>query len=200
MFSPASRRVAIQSASLNIASSILAQLITSYRSGKASVLASPQSSLLSIDLWAVFQYLIPNLLLTGPNVQWQQLLENTFPGYPIRKGKQKIKIDEDGTGVTVEQKLDIKNTAIKFLLDNTIGASVNTCLFLITLKVLRGGTMDECVATITEGEFWPMMIAGYKLWPLVSLFNLTVVPVEHRVLVGSFVGLFWGIYVVLTTT
>ena len=46
-------------------------------------------------------------------------------------------------------------------------------------------------------DFWPLAISGLKLWPLVSLVNLTVVPVNRRVIVGSLVGLFWGIYVSL---
>ena len=41
------------------------------------------------------------------------------------------------------------------------------------------------------------MLAGYKLWPLVSLLNFTVVPVEKRTLVGSLVGLGWGIFLAL---
>lgn len=41
------------------------------------------------------------------------------------------------------------------------------------------------------------MVAGYKLWPLVSLLNFTVVPVEQRTLVGSLVGLGWGVFLAL---
>lgn len=38
---------------------------------------------------------------------------------------------------------------------------------------------------------------GWKLWPIVSLLNFTVVPVHRRILVGSVVGLFWGIFLSL---
>lgn len=38
------------------------------------------------------------------------------------------------------------------------------------------------------------MLAGYKLWPLVSLLNLTCVPLEHRTQVGNLVGFVWGVY------
>lgn len=44
------------------------------------------------------------------------------------------------------------------------------------------------------------MTAGYKLWPLVSLLNFTVVPVERRVVVASVVGLGWGVYLALKAT
>lgn len=41
------------------------------------------------------------------------------------------------------------------------------------------------------------MLAGYKLWPLVSLLNFTVVPVEQRTFVGGLVGLGWGVYLAI---
>ena len=41
------------------------------------------------------------------------------------------------------------------------------------------------------------MLAGYKLWPLVSILNFTVIPVEKRTLVGSLVGLGWGIFLAI---
>lgn len=41
------------------------------------------------------------------------------------------------------------------------------------------------------------MVNGYKLWPLVSLLNYTVVPMEKRVVVGSLVGLGWGVFLAM---
>ena len=46
-------------------------------------------------------------------------------------------------------------------------------------------------------ELFPMMVAGYKFWPLVTIANLIIVPFEQRMLVGSLAGLVWGIYVSL---
>ena len=46
-------------------------------------------------------------------------------------------------------------------------------------------------------DFWTLIRNGWKLWPLVALFNFAIVPVHRRVLVGSIVGLFWGIYLSL---
>jgi len=59
---------------------------------------------------------------------------------------------------------------------------------------IRSNDTDVCKNT------YPMMSAGWKLWPIVSLFNFTVVPAQKRVLVGSIVGLFWGIYLSLLTS
>lgn len=49
-----------------------------------------------------------------------------------------------------------------------------------------------------QEEFWPMMQAGWKLWPMVSLLNFAVFKsVESRSLVGGIAGLIWGIYLSL---
>ena len=44
------------------------------------------------------------------------------------------------------------------------------------------------------------MSAAYKVWPLFSLFQFTVVPPERRIVMGSIAGLFWGIFMVLRVT
>lgn len=41
------------------------------------------------------------------------------------------------------------------------------------------------------------MAAGYKLWPFVSVLNHTLIPVEQRTVVGSLVGLGWGVFLAL---
>lgn len=42
-----------------------------------------------------------------------------------------------------------------------------------------------------------MLLAGYKLWPLVCLLNLVAVPFEYRMLVGNGAAFGWGVYVSL---
>lgn len=53
-------------------------------------------------------------------------------------------------------------------------------------------------AQLAQQDFWPLMSAGWKLWPLVSAVNFTVVKsVETRNLVGSLAGMGWNIYLSL---
>lgn len=42
-----------------------------------------------------------------------------------------------------------------------------------------------------------MLFAGYRVWPVVCLLNLVVVPFDHRQLVGSIAGLGWGVFLSL---
>lgn len=52
----------------------------------------------------------------------------------------------------------------------------------------------------TQAEFWGLIKAGWRFWPLVSLVNYVfLTSVEARSLVGALAGLGWGIYVSLAT-
>jgi protein Mpv17 len=99
-------------------------------------------------------------------------------------------------GAEIKKKLNVTNTAIKFALDQTFGAAANTVAFIAGIALLRGQSFASIQENI-HAQFWPMIFAGQKLWPAVSVLSFTVVPFEHRTLFGSVVGLFWGIYLSL---
>lgn len=46
-------------------------------------------------------------------------------------------------------------------------------------------------------NFYPLLIAGFQVWPLVSILNFTVVPADKRLLVGSLFGVIWAVYLSL---
>ncbi|KAK0282232.1 hypothetical protein LTR35_000639 [Friedmanniomyces endolithicus] len=102
-------------------------------------------------------------------------------------------------GRKAKQKLNMTNTSIKFLLDQTLGAAVNTVIFIAGIALLRGASPDSLGQKVQEG-FWPLIRAGQKLWPMVSVAQFTVVPFEWRTLVGSCVGLVWGVIVSLMSS
>ncbi|KAK1060476.1 hypothetical protein LTR74_011822 [Friedmanniomyces endolithicus] len=102
-------------------------------------------------------------------------------------------------GRKAKRKLNAVNTCIKFLLDQTLGAAVNTVIFIAGIALLRGASLDSLGQKVQEG-FWPMIRAGQKLWPMVSVAQFTVVPFEWRTLVGSCVGLVWGVIVSLMSS
>ncbi|QIW94552.1 hypothetical protein AMS68_000070 [Peltaster fructicola] len=213
-------KVTIQAALLNALSNTLAQLITCYRTNTSYALNYH-------DLAAFVTF---SLIASPPNYIWQTWLEASFPGYAgslTPKEKEKL-VDEVVAGrssgvdngvatirnekklamttssttqdpVKAKRKLDLKNTAIKFLLDQTVGAAANTILFIIGIAILQGRSFDQGIAECREG-FWPLIRAGQRLWPLVSLINLTLVPVEQRMIFGSIVGVFWGIFLSLMSS
>jgi protein Mpv17 len=50
---------------------------------------------------------------------------------------------------------------------------------------------------LTDQDFWPITVAGFKLWPFVSVLNFTVVPADKRLLLGSLFGVVWSVYLSL---
>jgi protein Mpv17 len=126
-------------------------------------------------------------------------MERKFPGYT--------------PGYNGDLSLDRVNTVKKFMLDQTIGTIVNTVLFIVGIGALKGKDRHAIFRDVdrvllrfcfqerhganNKQDFWPLIRSGWKLWPMVSLVNFVLVPVDQRILVGSIVGLFWGIYLSL---
>jgi protein Mpv17 len=108
------------------------------------------------------------------------MTEQSVPSQPVSAAKK------------AQRSLNKKNTAIKFALDQTIGTAANTVIFIAGIALLRGQSWEVIGRDVVE-QFWPMIFAGQKLWPAVSLLQFTVVPFEYRTLVGSLVGLVWGV-------
>jgi hypothetical protein len=53
----------------------------------------------------------------------------------------------------------------------------------------------DLVLRRSRAEFWPIMWASWKLWPLVSVVNFALVEsVERRNLVSGLAGVAWGVY------
>jgi protein Mpv17 len=182
----------------------------------------------TINWTAVFQFVLFSAISAPPNYLWyihspltpplslepsltalrrQSFLESTFPADYLVPSTSAVhaaaendenELDrEEKTHSILESKLHIQNTLTKFILDQIVGASVNTLMFSLVFAGFRGEGYVDAVATAQE-EFWPMMRAGWTLWPLVSLLNYAVVKsVESRALVGGVAGLCWGIYLSL---
>jgi protein Mpv17 len=95
-----------------------------------------------------------------------------------------------------KKQLSIRNTAIKFLLDQSFGAVANTVMFILGIAMLRGQSWQYGWEEVKTG-FWPLVFAGQKLWPLVSIISLTRVPVEQRMVFGSIIGVGWSVFLTL---
>ena len=90
--------------------------------------------------------LIFTLLSTPPNFLWQQWMESKFPGYKV----QKVEVDDGGKGVEVEERLNVRNTLVKFGLDQTVGAVVNVGAYIGGTRLLRGVPAGTCWDAVKE--------------------------------------------------
>ncbi|KAM4065179.1 peroxisomal protein [Hirsutella rhossiliensis] len=203
----------LQQALLGAASNVLAQLIT----------ASKNKTELSVDWIPVFQFLLFSIISTPPNFLWQVYLESTYPAHPpAAPAPHAKKSDTAKRPPSQPAPLSIRNTVAKFALDQTVGAVVNTLLFSVFIHSLQDamapapritslpkaaaywttpGAIDLArvrfadVWAVSLADFWPIVMAGLKVWPAVSLLNFTVIKtVPARNLVGALVGVAWGIY------
>jgi len=99
----------------------------------------------------------------------------------------------------LESRLHVPNTIIKFVLDQTVGAAVNSFMFSFVFAGFQGADFQQAIK-ISKQDFWGLLSAGWKLWPAISLINFTVVKsVEKRNLVGALAGMVWNVYLSLVS-
>lgn len=101
-----------------------------------------------------------------------------------------------GDSTKAGKRLNVRNTAIKFALDQTFGAVINTVLFIAGMGMLKGASWEQVTASVKRDTL-TLIFAGQKLWPAVSIISFTLVPLEYRTVFGGFIGIFWGIYLSL---
>ncbi|KAI9730472.1 MAG: hypothetical protein M1818_008167 [Claussenomyces sp. TS43310] len=193
-------RVTVQSCLLAATSNILAQFITAYRSGSS----------FQIDWTTVLQFILFAALNGPPNYLWQQFLESTFPGFTLAPSSNGIDAASHPSATDptlekpaqplVEPRRNLANVAAKFLCDQTVGAALNTLAFSLAMAGFRGASPSQALQMARQ-DFWPLVRAGWKLWPAVSLVNFTLLTsVEARTLLGSLAGMAWTVYLSLVAS
>ncbi|PMD35391.1 hypothetical protein L207DRAFT_546829 [Hyaloscypha variabilis F] len=196
----------IQACMLSATSNIIAQFITVYKQRSNEVFILNLEPI--FDFKPIFQFVLYTIISTPPNMMWQYFLESSFPSSYTTPSKAAIdaasksneaELDrEEKTHEITEERLSIRNLVIKVLLDQTISASVNTLLFSLAFAGFNGLGAAEAWSEAKD-QFWGLMVAGWKLWPLVSVVSFSMVKsVEGRNFLGSVAGLVWGIYLSLT--
>ncbi|GAB7341114.1 hypothetical protein MBLNU457_7422t1 [Dothideomycetes sp. NU457] len=152
------------------------------------------------DLW---RFTLVVGLTAPPNYLWQVLLERTFPGRPAPKDYEEIRevivvegggVSGEGTVIQERRPLSWKNTFLKWFIDCiTLGALWNCILFLTLMNLVKHKSLEGTTDAIRT-ETIPIITASYRMWPIASVVNFTLIPVERRLLFLSLVGWLWGIY------
>ncbi|XP_052208066.1 uncharacterized protein LOC127811910 [Diospyros lotus] len=78
----------------------------------------------------------------------------------------------------------------KVVFDQTVWAAVWNSIYYTVLGFLR---LESPLSIFNElkATFWPMLTAGWKLWPFAHLITYGVIPVEQRLLWVDCVELIW---------
>ncbi|KLJ05535.1 hypothetical protein EMPG_10980 [Blastomyces silverae] len=189
------------------------------------ILRLDEKTTFALDYIELIRFMICTLITTPFMVLWQDYLEATFPASSKDNAGGPPVVMEGNGGSTPNsnaaakevphggvqtnqperkepqkriQKKDTRNTISKILIDQTIGAAWSTALFIVTLSALNGQDASAIQQSLFR-DFIPIIIAGLKLWPMVSVISFTMVPPEKRVLTGNLFGMIWGIYLSLRT-
>lgn len=166
-----------------------------------------------MDVIQILQFMLFTAIVAAPNYAFQMAMENSFPTRTVPRIRlEQAHAKDKSSDEELLQKhgqLNVRNTVIKFILDQSLSATTNTLLFIVVLGLIKGQNLDyirqavlkvshalknTCRAgLIAKQDFWPMLLAGYRFWPMVCLLNLVMVPMEYRPLVGNSAGLIWGV-------
>lgn len=78
----------------------------------------------------------------------------------------------------------------KVAFDQTIWAAIWNSIYFTALGLLRFESPANIFGEL-KATFWPLLTAGWKLWPFAHLITYGVVPVEQRLLWVDCVELIW---------
>ncbi|KAL7784365.1 hypothetical protein V8C37DRAFT_395962 [Trichoderma ceciliae] len=197
----------LQAAALSTASNFCAQFIETYWN----------NSIFHLDVIQLIRFIVYTFITAPPNYLWQQFLEKSLPAHPSTQqlhdhgGKDiELKAMEEaaaassiGEGTqsqsegTSQSKFSLRNTLAKWFIDCiTAGAIMNTVAFLVVMGILKGQPVVQISSNI-KTETIPIIIAGYKIWPIASIVSFSFIPVHRRIVFLSCIGLLWGIYISL---
>ncbi|KAK7290918.1 hypothetical protein RIF29_05699 [Crotalaria pallida] len=78
----------------------------------------------------------------------------------------------------------------KVAFDQTVWAAIWNSIYFVVLGLLRFESVTNIYGEL-KSTFWPMLTAGWKLWPFAHLITYGVIPVEQRLLWVDCVELIW---------
>ena len=177
------------------------------------------------DYVRLFQFLCLDLITAPLNYKWQELLEKSFPrhGFPppgrayepipledrdveknsysgddedTAEGPSRQKVKRAKERLKKAPKLNWKNIWTKWFIDCiTFGAVMNTVAFLVIMGLLKG--QPEKIGHNLRTQTIPIILNGYKLWPVANIIAHSVIPFERRIVFFATVALCWNVYLSL---
>ncbi|KAF2116803.1 hypothetical protein BDV96DRAFT_611982 [Lophiotrema nucula] len=183
----------LQGATLSSISNVIAQGISAYKDNVP----------FSLHVAPILKFAIFSIISNPPNIIWQNFLEDLFPtNVAIARPPSEKANGKPKSSASPRTRKSTQNILIKFMLDQTFGAVLNTLMFLAFIGYVNapaGGKASawDNVALETREKFWPMIYDGWKLWPAFSLISFLWIPVDKRIVAGCLVGMGWNIYLSL---
>jgi hypothetical protein len=86
-----------------------------------------------------------------------------------------------------------RGTALKLIIDQTIGATLIISGFATWNTMFRGGSFQD-VQNELKNNFFNIMKMNWMVWPAAGVISFGVVPTEYRTLFVNVVAFFWSAY------
>lgn len=96
----------------------------------------------------------------------------------------------------LDKRIGNKGTTVaikKVTCDQLLFAPTLNAVLLPTLAFLRTGSMENAKDALKR-DYRDVLLANYKLWPMVQLCNFYFTPLQYQVLVVQMVALLWNTY------
>lgn len=148
----------VEAVTLNAISGFLGQAFTAYKAKVRQQVLEPSNThdsanpphrqdLFAVDFVHILQFMLFTALIAAPNYVFQNVLEHCFPTRTIPKerlqqGGAKDKDNEEEL-LRKHGRLDIRNTVVKFVLDQSLSATTNTVLFIVVLGLIKGQSFEH---------------------------------------------------------
>lgn len=95
----------------------------------------------------MFQFTTCAFVLSPLTFVWLEGLESRLPGFSEDTSVNKSTAKKNGSNQG-KQRLNLKNTVAKVVIDQTVGAAINTVAFIMTMGLLRGQDFEVIKAQI----------------------------------------------------
>lgn len=102
----------------------------------------------------LWRFALYTALVTPPNLSFQGYLEDCFPSTTVRKRPR----SKGGEKTEEVVELDATNTLAKFVLDQTVSASVNTVMFIAAMGLLQAKAWDDVHGDVIKVRFFALVV------------------------------------------
>jgi len=110
-----------------------------------------------VDLAQILQFMLFTAIVAAPNYIFQTVLEKCFPTRTVpepflEQVHAKDKKDDEEL-LRKHGQLDVRNTVIKFFLDQSLSATTNTMLFIVVFGLIKGQSFEyirTAVSTVSD--------------------------------------------------